>query len=162
MPPPPEGRPPPGRGDTAGVPLPPPLIPVGALALAWLLGRLAPLPPMPRLPLAGDLLALAALGLFVWSLLALRRHRTDVRPDRPTTALVTEGPYALTRNPIYVAMSALAAGLALVWGNPWAWLAAAAVPVLLDRLVIAREEPYLARRFGPAYDAYRARVRRWL
>jgi protein-S-isoprenylcysteine O-methyltransferase Ste14 len=46
--------------------------------------------------------------------------------------------------------------------SPWALLLLAPVLVVMDRLVIAREEPYLAARFGAPYVAYLARVRRWI
>jgi protein-S-isoprenylcysteine O-methyltransferase Ste14 len=75
---------------------------------------------------------------------------------------VIAGPYQFTRNPMYVGLLLLAAGMGL-WMNTW-WVFALLMPTLLiiDRYVIAREEQYLERRFGCEYDAYKQRVRRWL
>ena len=75
---------------------------------------------------------------------------------------VEAGPYRFSRNPIYLGLLVAAVGLALRWGDLWGWMAVAASHLMLDRLVVAKEEAYLAARFGPAYEAYRARVRRWI
>ena len=84
----------------------------------------------------------------------------------PTTlapsGLVTGGVFRLSRNPIYLSLLLAAAGLALIWGTLWGWLGVAILFAMLDRLVIAKEEAYLATRFGAAYEAYKGRVRRWM
>jgi protein-S-isoprenylcysteine O-methyltransferase Ste14 len=49
-----------------------------------------------------------------------------------------------------------------MWGTLWGWIAVAVLHGVLDRAVIAKEEAYLSARFGAAYDAYKARVRRWM
>jgi protein-S-isoprenylcysteine O-methyltransferase Ste14 len=63
---------------------------------------------------------------------------------------------------MYLGITAAYAGLALALASIWALLLLAPVLVVMDRLVIAREEHYLAARFGSAYEAYLRRVRRWL
>jgi protein-S-isoprenylcysteine O-methyltransferase Ste14 len=76
--------------------------------------------------------------------------------------LLQSGPFRLSRNPLYVGLVALDAGLALLAGSVWALLF---VPVGIAALVwgaIRPEERYLAGKFGAEYEAYRARVRRWL
>jgi protein-S-isoprenylcysteine O-methyltransferase Ste14 len=144
--------------------------PVGWFALCLLAGyvvdRLRPAPLGPwlgsvRLPAAGALLAAAAfLGL--WTLALFARHRTTPMPEGQPAALLTSGPFRVSRNPLYVAGVAaeLAVGLFLDSG----WIALSALPlfVALDRLVIPREEARLRATFGAAYAAYAARVRRWL
>jgi protein-S-isoprenylcysteine O-methyltransferase Ste14 len=150
------------RDHGPGVRVPPPVLVAGAIALAWVLRRLLPLPVLAPLPGLGAVVMLAGLGLGVWAVVALMRAGTDPRPDRPDAALVQGGPFRFSRNPIYLGFLLLAAGLALRWGDLWGWLAVLASQQMLDRLVIAREEPYLAARFGAEYEAYRARVRRWI
>jgi protein-S-isoprenylcysteine O-methyltransferase Ste14 len=140
----------------------PPVLVAGALGAALLLGWLAPVRLSGGWPGLGALLVGAALGLGLWAVLALREARTGIPTWEAATALVTTGPYAWSRNPIYLAMALLMAGLALASGSLWMALAAAGAVAGLDRGVIAREEPYLAARFGADYAAYRARVRRWL
>ena len=142
--------------------IPPPALVGGTILAAWALHRLAPVPlGRPLLPIGNAVLVLA-LALIGWAILAMVRAGTDPRPDRPDAALVEAGPFRFSRNPIYLGFLLAATGFALRWGDLWGWLAVAASFVLLEKLVIGREEAYLARRFGAAYEAYRARVRRWV
>lgn len=145
-----------------GVRIPPPVLVAGALAAAWALHRMAPVPLGPPLPELGLLVVFAALVLIGLAVLVLVKAGNDPRPDRPDAALVEAGPYRFSRNPVYLGLLVLAAGLALRWGDLWGWLAVIASHLMLDRLVVAKEEAYLAARFGAAYEAYRGRVRRWL
>ncbi|MBU1324615.1 MAG: isoprenylcysteine carboxylmethyltransferase family protein [Alphaproteobacteria bacterium] len=152
--------------DHPGVIAPPPLIYLGFLLAGWGLGRLAGLPSIggdaaARMAVGGLLIGLG-LALELWAIGAFRRRRTAVQPWKPSTALVADGPYQFSRNPIYLGFAVTYLGLALALGS---WLALALlVPCLLvvDRGVIAREERYLSAKFGASYDAYRARVRRWI
>jgi protein-S-isoprenylcysteine O-methyltransferase Ste14 len=104
----------------------------------------------------------AALALDGAAMVSFRRAHTSVVPMNPTTALVTSGPYRLTRNPMYVGMALLYVALAFAFGVMWALLLLPAVILVIDRFVIAREEPYLERKFGQSYRDYTLRVRRWL
>jgi protein-S-isoprenylcysteine O-methyltransferase Ste14 len=115
------------------------------------------------LALAGGLLGAAVfLALNSSAITLFRRARTNVIPFRPTTAIVTSGPYRFTRNPMYVGMAALYAGFALAFGVIWALAILPAVLLFIDRYVIAREERYLERKFGEEYRGYKQRVRRWI
>jgi protein-S-isoprenylcysteine O-methyltransferase Ste14 len=152
--------------DHPGVIAPPPLIYLGFLLAGWGLGRLAGLPSIggdavARMVVAGLLIGFG-LALELWAIGAFRRRRTAVQPWKPSTALVAEGPYRFSRNPIYLGFAVTYLGLALALGS---WLALVMlVPCLLvvDRGVIAREERYLSAKFGASYDTYRGRVRRWI
>jgi len=145
----------------------PPLI-YGGLALAGFgLHWIAPL-PWPGgvfrivLAAAGLCLACAAIALDVTAALAFRRHRTTILPHRGASSLVTEGPFAKSRNPIYLANTLLVSGVGLLLGIAWLLPAALAGAVLTQKLAIAREERHLAARFGPAWEDYKARTPRWL
>jgi protein-S-isoprenylcysteine O-methyltransferase Ste14 len=129
---------------------------------AWLLDRVWTLRIGPPLIELGGMVIFLAIALIGWAVLALVRSGNDPRPDRPDNALVESGPFRLSRNPIYLGFLLAAAGLALVWGTLWGWIGVAVLHGVLDRLVIAREEAYLAARFGAPYEAYKARVRRWM
>jgi protein-S-isoprenylcysteine O-methyltransferase Ste14 len=150
--------------DTSGVRVPPPLLYLGGF-LAGIGLELAF--PIESAPLAVALLA-GAIGFAVWLVLdgsAMSRFKqagTSMVPMRPSTALVTSGPYRFTRNPMYVGMAFLYAGLAAATGVIWALATLPLVLLAVDRLVIAREEPYLERKFGGEYRAYKQRVRRWV
>lgn len=154
--------------DTAQIPLRPPRVYLGALALGLLIDYVWPLAILPdRVPvsvqlLAGGLIALAGVALLVAAMRQFKAAGTNVPTVLPTTALVTDGLYAYSRNPIYVALTLIYIGLALAIDS--LIVLALVVPVLVTMryVVIAREEAYLQRKFGEAYRAYRARVRRWL
>jgi protein-S-isoprenylcysteine O-methyltransferase Ste14 len=114
-----------------------------------------------RVPL-GTALLLAFAGWNGWSLWLFGRHRTGLLPGQATRAMIEEGPYRLSRNPLYVGLLALHLGLALLAPSLWA-LVLFPVAVLLVRWgAIRPEERFLHARFGAAYDDYTRRVRRWL
>ncbi len=110
---------------------------------------------------AGVALLVAGGLLATWSFAAFRRARTPFMFS-PAARLMTSGPFRLTRNPLYLALTLTCAGIALTVGAPWALATLAVAVVLVDRGVVAREERYLERRFGEEYRAYRAHTRRWL
>lgn len=151
--------------DSPGVRVPPPLYYASGLAAGWLIGRLVPIPF--ELPASASnwiaavlLIVAAALGALPISLFV--RARTSFLPHRPANSLVIEGPYRFTRNPMYVGMGFLYAGLATLFQWWWALILLPAVLWAIDRIVISREEAYLRRRFGSDYERYCTRVRRWL
>src|SRR5712691_10398411 len=150
--------------DHSGVILPPPLIYVVFLLIGVGLQRYVPLP---RLPIGSGrfLGAVLALSAFVLTASSVRRFwasGTSVIPVRPTTALVIQGPYRFTRNPMYLGMLLLYVGIACWFGLVWPLLLSPVLVWVIGRWVIAREERYLERKFGHEYRLYRARVRRWL
>jgi protein-S-isoprenylcysteine O-methyltransferase Ste14 len=91
----------------------------------------------------------------------MHRHRANILPHRAATALVTSGPFALSRNPIYLGNTLLMTGAALLFGSLWLLAAALAAAVLVWALAIRREEVHLAAQFGDAWTEYTQRTRRW-
>ena len=150
----------------AGVHFPPPLVYVAGFAAGLALHRWRPLSMTSASASARWVVAAAGVvayvALFVGAFAAFRRARTTLIPNRPAAALVTTGPYRFTRNPMYVSLVALYVGLAAFADSWWPVLLLPLVVVAIDRMVIAREERYLAAAFPAEYAAYRARVRRWL
>ena len=150
--------------DTAGVIAPPPLIYAGALAAGIAASRLRPLPFLPRSlkrPLGWPLIA-GGLLFGMWGLRSLRRAGTNVDPYRPTIAFVTDGPYRFTRNPLYLGLTSVYAGVSALANSLWAMLLLPGVLAVMRRGVIEREERYLENKFGEEYRLYKARVRRWI
>lgn len=158
------------RNGTAGVLIRPPRLYLGALLIAFIGDSIWPA----AIPLVGDSaapvlrigigIALAAVGLAI-AVLAMRgfqRAGTPVPTPQPTTALVTTGPYRYSRNPIYIGLTLLYAGIAIGADNPWALVLLVPVLLVMRYGVVAREEAYLVHKFGSGYESYRARVRRWL
>lgn len=153
--------------DSPGVPFPPPLVFVAALALGFLAHRVYPIGVGPAgarrvVAIAGWVLTLSFLALFLPAAHAFRRARTNILPNQPATTIVESGPYRWSRNPMYVGMTLLSVGVALVFNALWALLMVPVAVLVTDRYTIAREERYLERAFGDEYRDYKRRVRRWL
>lgn len=152
-----------------GVRFPPPFLFLLGLGLAWLLEM-----RVVRIRLVGSSastllletigLALLLLGLLLifWGLLTFARARTAILPMRPASVIVQTGPYRFSRNPMYVGMAVAYFGGALAMNSGWAIVLLPFVMYGLYRLVIIREEDYLALAFPEEYEAYRGRVRRWI
>jgi protein-S-isoprenylcysteine O-methyltransferase Ste14 len=152
------------NADNPGVIAPPPLIYSGAMAIGLLANKLCPISFLPRgLPrVLGWPLIVGGLVIGSLGFREMRRAETNVDPRQPTTAIVTEGPYRFTRNPLYLSMTLIYAGItALANALP----AAVLFPIVLRimrRGVIEREKRYLERKFGDEYLIYKAQVRRWV
>jgi protein-S-isoprenylcysteine O-methyltransferase Ste14 len=110
----------------------------------------------------GWLAILVGLLLAGWALLVFFRAHTAIIPIHPASRLVASGPYRFSRNPMYVGLSILYIGLALLFNVAWPIVLFPLVILSLYHLVIRREERYLADAFGEAYRTYCQRVRRWL
>lgn len=150
--------------DHAGVRVPPPLIYVAGLGLGLGIEQVVGTPSLPRPAAiaAGVAGAVAAVLLDGGAMRRFLRHRTALEPWKPATTLVTSGPYRFTRNPMYLGMACLYAGLSLGFGLLWSLALLPVVALTVDRMVIAREERYLLRQFGDSYALYLRQVRRWL
>jgi protein-S-isoprenylcysteine O-methyltransferase Ste14 len=149
---------------TAGVIAPPPFIYLGGLAAGLALEAALPsasVPPAARWGVGGAL-AVSGVALARGFFRTFVRAGTPVSPYSPSTALVTSGPYKLSRNPGYLGMTLAYAGTSLLCGALWPFATLVPTLALIDRGVIRREERYLEDRFGQDYRSYRARVRRWL
>jgi len=142
---------------------PPPLLFAGPWLGGVVLDVLLPLPSLPSgLRLAGAPVLAAGAALVGWFFTTMRRAGTPVDPREAPTALVTVGPFRLTRNPGYVGLTLMYVGLSLLAASRWPLVVLPAALVSVDRGVIVREERYLEQRFGSDYRGYRRRVRRWI
>jgi len=150
--------------DASGVRFPPPLIYVGGFVIGYLLDRAVPL-TLTSWPLGEPIgWALVAVGVALMgsAVMTFRRAGTSLNPAKPTTRVVVHGPYRFTRNPMYVGWVIVYLGCVLLTNTVWPLVSLPVVLVLISRAVIAKEERYLEAKFGDAYRAYKARVRRWL
>ncbi|WP_193184358.1 methyltransferase family protein [Nisaea sediminum] len=153
-----------GEKDTAGVILPPPVILLIAVLLGFGLDYLMPRPFAPDWAryYLGAALILAAIALAVAGERQFKQAGTSVKPWVPSTAIVTSGVFARTRNPMYLAMVILLAGVGLLGNSLWFPVITIGFVGVMQYGVILREEAYLERRFGAVYTDYKARVRRWI
>ena len=150
--------------DNPGVIAPPPLIYAAALAAGLLFNRRYRIPFLPR-QLSRTLGWPLVIGGLMVGLLGsreMRRAETNMDPYKPTTAIVTEGPYRFTRNPLYLSMILIYGGIAALANALSSVLLLPIVQHLMRRGVIEREERYLERKFGDEYLQYKARTPRWI
>ena len=103
-----------------------------------------------------------AVVLNTWFLRTIRDAEVPIRTDKPVPGLTTEGPFGYSRNPSYLALAMIYAGIAVLRNSLWAILLLPAVLLVIQREVIEREERYLERTFGEEYLDYKASVRRWV
>jgi protein-S-isoprenylcysteine O-methyltransferase Ste14 len=154
-------------GRTAGVVARPPLLFLGGLLLGHVADHLF------RVPIAvselgavgwiiGGVLIAGGLALAAAGIRDFSRAGTPVPTNEPTRSLVTTGAHGFSRNPIYVGMFTIYAGVAIADESVWALLLALPLAVVMRYGVVAREEAYLERLFGNAYLEYKSHVRRWL
>ena len=150
--------------DKPGIRVPPPPIYLLALLLGLLLDRRMHVPFLPRevarllgWPLVGGAMTLAA-----WFARTMRRADTTMHINKPVSRVVQDGPFRFTRNPGYLSLTMLYAGIAVLRNALWAIVLMPLVVYVIQREVIEREEGYLERTFGEEYLAYKARVRRWV
>jgi protein-S-isoprenylcysteine O-methyltransferase Ste14 len=142
---------------------PPPLVYAVALFGAWWLEQRYSL-AFELAPLANYLgWGLICIGLagFVWALWAIWGHHTTVNPYKAASNLVTHGPFAYSRNPIYVSDWFVYLGVTLLLGTAWALLLAPLVWLVMRYGVIRHEEAHLLARFGDEYQTYCSQVKRW-
>ena len=150
--------------DNAGVVAPPPLIYAVPLLLGLLLKRRFPVSFLPRG--AARALGLPLLGggvlLMGWFFRTMRSAETPIDPREPVSRIVTGGPFRYTRNPAYLGMAMIFAGVSCLANALSAILLLPVALLTIQRGVIEREERYLEREFGEEYTQYKERVRRWV
>lgn len=145
----------------------PPIILVATIAISIALHYYLPLgwPPAPFSDLItglGIFLIAAVIAIYGLTFRLFKVHDTTVHPNKAATKLITGGPFAVTRNPIYLANVLLIFALGLLIGTPWLLIAAPLNGFITQKLAIEREEKHLSSKFGKAWRDYAKRVRRWI
>jgi protein-S-isoprenylcysteine O-methyltransferase Ste14 len=150
--------------DRAGVVILPPVLMAAAFAVVLVLNHFWPLPIGMRVMsvVVGAVLSLLGIGSAAWGRVTLVKGGTNVNPLKPTTAIVSAGPFRFTRNPLYVGVLSLFAGLSFIVGTWWGLIVLFPVFLILHFGVVLREERYLESKFGERYLAYQRTVRRYL
>jgi protein-S-isoprenylcysteine O-methyltransferase Ste14 len=146
--------------------IPPPLVMLATALAMW--GASRYLPTLALLPIVrfgvGVILIGTGLYLDVRALLDFRKAKTTVNPialDK-ATALVTTGVYGVTRNPMYAGMASLLTAEAFLLSNLWLLIGPLAFAFYITVFQIAPEERVMQAKFGQAFTAYKARVKRWI
>ncbi len=110
---------------------------------------------------AGAAIAAAGITLSLAGQWALKRHGADVNPLQPVPVLVTDGVFALTRNPVYLGLWLALGGIGLIFAFDWLLILVVPAWVIVNNAVVRSEEVYLEHRFGKAYQAYQRQVPRY-
>lgn len=142
--------------------IPPPVVALILGALAWALG--GPALEFPGWAGLAILWGVLGLAIEIAAALAFVARKTTLLPWAPerTGTLVTSGLFRVSRNPMYLGQALLLGAWSLYTGTWTALLAVPAYVLYMNRFQIGPEERILAAKFGADYDAYRARVRRWV
>lgn len=140
----------------------PPVVAALLLAAATVIHFALPEMPRLRVLVLGIALILAGLGVMLWAARLFRRAGTTILPHGQPSRLVVSGPYRFTRNPIYLGIATVFAGIGFLVGTPPFFVAALVFPLWMNARFIPMEERNLEAALGDDYRAFRSRVRRWI
>ena len=142
----------------------PPLMVLAGLLVQAAIAYLAPIEPllMPLWQYMGVALMLLAFAIILYLARGFSKRETTILPDGEPSLLMEDGLFALSRNPIYVAMGLLLTGSGLAFGHVLTLLVVPVFIVLVQQVWIVKEEENLEAAFGQHYRNYKMRVRRWL
>ncbi len=150
--------------DWSGVIVPPPIVYLVCLLAGMGLDFFWPIPLLPQAFqfVVGFTIIGSSFLLVGLAFMKFRRSRTPIDYRKPTTEIIATGPFAYSRNPVYVGMTMLMGGIAIAVDSPWILAMAIPAVLIIHNFVILREEAYLERKFGDDYRRYKAAVRRWI
>ena len=141
----------------------PPHVAIGSLIVVISLHYLFPTPLIPKpFNYFGILFFVAGLMILFWSFGLFKKKDTPILPGQKPTALVIEGPYKFTRNPMYLGVTTALAGVAIYLGDIIAFLSPIVFFMFVSIKFIPREEKLMKNLFGKKYLSYKKQVRRWL
>ena len=150
--------------DNPGVIAFPPALYAGTLLFGLTLSFIFPIAFLPRVAalISGTITIICAAWLAISAFRVMNRAQTGINPSLPTTTIVSDGVFVFSRNPIYLSLTLLYIGIALLFDSLWAFLLLFPLLIVVQNGIIKREENYLERKFGAEYLSYKTRVRRWI
>ena len=152
------------ENDSSGVIAPPPIVYLICLVAGLGLDVYWPIPLLPQAIqfVVGFAIIVLSFLLFGLALREFLRSGSSIDHRKPTTEIISTGPFAYSRNPVYVSMTMLMGGIAIAVDSPWVLAMVIPAVLIIHKFVILREEAYLERKFGDDYRRYKAAVRRWI
>lgn len=153
--------------DNAGVIAPPPLIFLSGLTLGGIIHWFYPVYVLAAQYLIvsrifGIVLIVFGLAIVLIASAKMQKAETNIEPWKPTNAIISDGIYSISRNPVYAAMVLIYLGLTLIFNALWFLPFLIVVLFVIHFGVILREEKYLEKKFGAEYSSYKREVRRWI
>ncbi len=139
----------------------PPMIFGGLVIAGLVVQRGQPIEVPAALVWPGFVVLAAGILMDIWAMATMARARTNILPHRAADRLVTSGPFALMRNPIYVGNTIATAGLGLALQNGWLLIATPIAALATHYLAVVREQTHLQEKFGQAWSDYAGRVKAW-
>ena len=151
-------------GNTSNAITLPPFIYLGFLGVGLAADFALPFPLLPNTVqfFIGAAIIVSSIAILPFAITRFRAAGTSVDVRQPTTAIITDGVYRFSRNPIYLAMTLLVAGIGVAVDGIWLIVMLAPTLIVMHYGVIAREERYLEAKFGGQYLKYKRSVRRWI
>ena len=141
----------------------PPHVAIGSLIIVIFLHYLFPTHIIPKpFNYFGILFFAAGLLILFRSFVLFKKKETPILPGQKPTALVIEGPYRFTRNPMYLGVTTVLAGVAIYLGDLLAFLSPIVFFMFVSLRFIPREEKLMEKLFGKKYLDYKKKVRRWV
>ncbi len=153
------------KKDHPGVYFPPPFLYVVIFLFSLLLEKLIDINSFfesTPASIASLVFLIAGFAFMLPALIKFFQTKNTLIPTKPATSLETSGIYSFSRNPMYLGLLLIYIGLAFLFGNWWTFILVPILIILVNKLIIIKEERYLERSFGPAYIDYRKKVRRWI
>ena len=147
----------------AGVKFPPPLVFILLMLVGYALHQVWPVRVAEHgLIIAGSLLVILGFATVMIANQTFKRAQTNIEPWKPTSAIVSNGIFGYSRNPIYVAFCLVTLGVGLLINSLLVMLSFIPAIAIVYHIAIKKEEHYLEEKFGDEYRQYKASVRRWL
>lgn len=154
------------KKDHPGVYFPPPFLYVAVFLFSVLLEKMININrsffESTFASIASLLFIIAGFAFMLPALIKFFQTKNTLIPNKPATSLETSGIYSFSRNPMYLGLLLIYIGMAFFIGNWWTFILVPMLVILINKLIIIKEERYLERSFGPAYVDYRKKVRRWI
>jgi protein-S-isoprenylcysteine O-methyltransferase Ste14 len=144
--------------------VPAPMLFIAVIGMAVVLEQLWPwsTPEADVLVFVGWALLDGGAVFLLWTVWLMFWRKTTLNPYGKPQRLLTEGPFRISRNPLYIGILVMYLGISLIWGSVWALLLSPMLVVLLQLGIIRHEEQLLLKHFGTDYEQYCKKVRRWL
>jgi len=110
----------------------------------------------------GILLICGGILLNLWADRLFKNKHTTVKPFEKSSCLIEEGPFAFSRNPMYLGMTMVLLGISITLGSVISFIITVVFPFFISFSFILPEERSLDETFGQDFVEYKKRVRRWL